>query len=145
MLQFCFIGIDNTLRKKEFSIFFRKLSLEFKGSNFTIDIRFVKDDLSYFDLEQIVIGFELGLGDYGVKDVKELFARLVLQPIISPISNFAASVINPNAPSAQGNAASSLGVIGNGLSAYSTLSSLGWTPRGYPGNFASRGGLPSVA
>lgn len=59
------------------------------------------------------------------KDVKELFARLVLQPIISPISNFAASVINPNAPSAQGSAGGGLGMIGNGLSAYNSLSSLG--------------------
>jgi len=37
-----------------------------------------------------------------IQDIKSWFARLVLSPIINPISNFGASIISPNAASAQG-------------------------------------------
>lgn len=37
-----------------------------------------------------------------IKDMKEWFARLVLSPIINPIANFGASLINPTAASAAG-------------------------------------------
>lgn len=37
-----------------------------------------------------------------IRDMKEWFARLVLSPIINPISQFGASIINPSAASAKG-------------------------------------------
>ncbi|MFZ6773025.1 phage tail length tape measure family protein [Undibacterium sp. SXout7W] len=43
-----------------------------------------------------------------IQDAKSWFARLVLNPIIAPISAFGASIINPTAASAQGGSAQSL-------------------------------------
>jgi hypothetical protein len=62
-------------------------------------------------------------------DVKQWFARLVLQPIIQPIAQFGASLINPGASNAMGlmggttgnlGSLSSLGSIGSGISAIGT-------------------------
>lgn len=53
-----------------------------------------------------------------IKDLKEWFARLVLQPVIAPIAAFGASLINPLAANAQG-------TLGGALGGNSTLSMLG--------------------
>jgi hypothetical protein len=55
-----------------------------------------------------------------MQDVKSWFARLVLNPIIQPISAFGASIINPNAASAGGVA----GAAGSGLSLMGTASNM---------------------
>ena len=60
--------------------------------------------------------------------LKGVFGKLVLQPIISPISNAIASFMVPNAAQAQGGgAANNLGLISNGYSAYGALSNIGMT------------------
>lgn len=46
-------------------------------------------------------------------DVKNWFAHLILQPIIQPIAQFGASLLNPTAASAQGNGLNMFGGSGN--------------------------------
>jgi hypothetical protein len=66
-------------------------------------------------------------------DVKDWFAHLVLQPIISPISNFAASVLNPGAAG------------GGGLGSLSNLSSLSNLASGFTSAVGSMtGGIASA-
>lgn len=55
-----------------------------------------------------------------IQDVKSWFARLVLQPIIDPISKFGASIISPNAASAQG---SSGNIMEMGSTIYKSITS----------------------
>lgn len=66
-----------------------------------------------------------------LKDFKEWFARLVLSPIISPIASFGASLINPEAASAQGNTGSLLGSTSNLFSMGKTI----WD--GFSGGFTA--------
>ena len=72
-----------------------------------------------------------------IKDMKEWFARLVLSPIISPIAAFGASLINPNAASAQGTAGGVMGGVST-LSGVSNMYSAGqsiWN--GFAGGMSS--------
>lgn len=72
-----------------------------------------------------------------IKDAKEWFARLVLSPIIKPIADFGASLLNPTAKSAGGNAGSTassvLTKLGVPTGVMDTLGSIGkmvgtWAP-----------------
>lgn len=60
-----------------------------------------------------------------MNQLKGLFSKLILQPIISPISGAIASLMVPNAAQAQGGGSGALGLASNGMSIYSGLSNFG--------------------
>jgi len=53
-----------------------------------------------------------------IQDIKSWFARLVLSPIINPISNFGASIMSPNAASASGGALSGMSNLASSASSF---------------------------